>query len=50
MFDNKIQIAKLKEYEIIPQPLLGHETLDLLAIEPTILADTITEINEEFYS
>ncbi|CAD8150667.1 unnamed protein product [Paramecium pentaurelia] len=50
LFDNRIKLRQVKPYEIIPNPLIGHEEMDLFQIDPTVLSNAITEINEEFYS
>ncbi|CAD8140336.1 unnamed protein product [Paramecium pentaurelia] len=50
LFDNRIQLRQVKPYEIIPKPLIGYEEMDLFQIDPVVLSNAITEINEEFYS
>ncbi|CAD8131615.1 unnamed protein product [Paramecium octaurelia] len=50
LFDNRIQLRQVKLYEIIPKPLIGYEEMDLFSLDPAVLSNVITEINEEFYS
>ncbi|CAD8055867.1 unnamed protein product [Paramecium sonneborni] len=50
LFDNRIELRQLRQYEIIPRPLIGYEEMDLFQLDPTLLGNAITEINEEFYS
>ncbi|CAD8057152.1 unnamed protein product [Paramecium sonneborni] len=50
LFDNRIQLRQLKPYEIFPRSLIGYEEMDLFQLDPKVLGNAITEINEEFYS